>query len=414
MFRFAPSSTENMSIGELRLALFNYVSAKQCNEDLIVRVKGEEKEILELLSLFGIEYTQVIPHSQQLRFHSAMALQLLHEKKAFSCFCSDAWIDTKKQEAKEANKEYLYDDACRNLPAELVIDNENPFCVRVVRPQKDLIIKDRLQGDISFKADTIDSFMIMYQDKTPTADFSIAVDDMLNDISLIVCDEQEKYNNAKQVHVRNALEYAKEIEYLHLPSFENADISVKKILEEGILPEAILNYLVSSLDKEFSEVFTLQEILENFHFEKISSSPFLFDIEELKKTNQNYMKKMDLKELSRYVGFADEEIGGLAKLYLNDVFTTKELKTKIAPIFQQTRDIPSSMEENMQQIRTLLQQATYFENYEDFYQYLTTKTKMEKQTLENVLALLFTNSMDAPELKEIYKYLKNYLGEIVK
>ena len=97
MLRFAPSPTGDMHIGNLRVAVFNYIVSQQKKEDLIVRIEdtdkernieGKDQEILDLLALFNIEYSQVIYQSENVRFHSAMALQLLHEKKAFSCFCS--------------------------------------------------------------------------------------------------------------------------------------------------------------------------------------------------------------------------------------------------------------------------------------------------------------------------------------
>ena len=80
-----------------------------------------------------------------------MALQLMHENRAFSCFCSPEWLEKKRDEAKDAKKPYRYDDACANLPHELVIDNMNPFTVRIRKPQEDIIIKDHIKGEISFK-----------------------------------------------------------------------------------------------------------------------------------------------------------------------------------------------------------------------------------------------------------------------
>ena len=95
MLRFAPSPTGDMHIDDLRVAIFNYIVSRQKNEDFIVRVEdidkeknieGKDKEILDILGLFGIEYTQVIYQSENVRFHTAMALQLMHEKKLFHVF----------------------------------------------------------------------------------------------------------------------------------------------------------------------------------------------------------------------------------------------------------------------------------------------------------------------------------------
>ncbi|MCD4667786.1 MAG: glutamate--tRNA ligase, partial [Sulfurimonas sp.] len=214
MLRFAPSPTGDMHIGNLRVALFNYIVSKQKNEDLIIRIEdadkeknieGKDKEILDILGLFGIEYSQVIYQSENVRFHTAMALQLMHEKKAFSCFCSPQWLENKREEAKANKKAYRYDDACANLPAELVIDNTNPFTIRIAKPTDEIIIKDHIKGEVTFKPDDIDSFIIMREDKTPTYNFACAIDDMLSDISIIIRGEDHMSNTPKQNHIRNSL-----------------------------------------------------------------------------------------------------------------------------------------------------------------------------------------------------------------
>jgi glutamyl-tRNA synthetase len=423
MLRFAPSPTGDMHIGDLRVALFNYIIARQRNEDFIVRIEdtikeqnieGKDQEILDLLALFGIEYTQVIYQSQNVRFHAAMALQLLHEKKAFSCFCSSAWIDNKKQEALNINKDYSYDDACRNLPAELVIDNTNPFTVRIIRPDEDIVIQDKIQGEMSFTPDAVDSFIIMNQDKTPTYNFASGVDDMLSDISLIIRDDKYRTNTPKQEHVRRSLAYDKTIEYAHVQTLSKADsVNVKSLLEEGYLPEAILNYLVSIGNDTPKEIFTMSEEIEFFTLEKISKDPIEFNVKTLQYINKEHLKNLDPKELSRYVGFADEEIGNLAYLYLEEVSTTKELKAKIAPIFAQ-RIIPKELSEQVRTVAECIKQAPYFDEFSALQNYITEKTDLEEKSLSQALRLLLTNAQNGPELSKIYKYLKNYLGEIVK
>ncbi len=423
MLRFAPSPTGDMHMGSLRLALFNYIVSKQRKEEFIVRVEdmnkeknieGKDQEILSLLSLFNIHYSQVIYQSENIRFHSAMALQLIHEKKAFSCFCSPSWLEQKHKEAKVAKKTYSYDDACRNLPAELVIDNTNPFTIRIVRPDSTITIHDKIKGNRSFKPEAIDSFMIMHQDKTPTYNFACAVDDMLSDISMIIRSEINIENTSKQEHIRASLKYEKKVEYAHLPTLENDTLSVKHLLEEGYLPEAILNYLVSIGNKTPKEIFTLEETIEWFDLSQISNSPTLFDINILKHINREHLKALDTKELSRYVGFADTEIGELARIYLEEVGTTKELKSKINPIFNAKRDIPKAFATDAALLTTVIKKAPYFEEYDAFKSHILKESALEGKIFDKVLRLLLTNTEDGPDLAKIYKYLKNYIGEIVK
>ncbi len=421
MLRFAPSLTGDMNIANLRVAIFNYIVSKQKNENLIVRIEdmdkeinieGRDQEILNLLELFGVEYSQVIYQSNNFRFHSAMALQLLHEKKAFSCFCSDEWLNKKHQEAEDAEKSYRYDDACANLPAELVIDNTNPFTIRI-----------RKSDEMTFEPKDVDSFIIMGQDKTPTYNFACAVDDMLSDISLVICGEDDVENIPKQEHIRTSLGYDKKIEYAYLPiilndsgqkmsKYDNVS-SVKWLLEEGYLPSAILNYLISIGIKTPKEIFTIEEAIEWFDFSNISKSPERFDLNKLKHINKVHLKNLDAKELSRYVGFADAEIGELARIYLEEAQTTKELKSKIAPIFAQ-KEIPKEFQDAAKVMSETIKNAPYFEKYDDFQKYIMKESGLKEEDFFISLRYLLTGVANGPDLNEIYKYLKNYIGGIVK
>ena len=432
MLRFASSPTDDMRIGNLRVAIFNYIISKQKNEDLLVRIEdidkernieGKDKEILGLLDLFGIEYSQVIYQSQNFRFCSAMALQLLHEKKAFSCFCSAEHLKNKEEESKANKVAYKYDGTCENLPAQLVIDNTNPFTIRIKKPQEKIIVKDYIKGEVSFEPNDVDSFIIMKQDKTPTHNFACAVDDMLSDISLVIQEEDYMSNASKQDHVRKFLKYEKNIEYAHLPiilnnndkkiSNKNDASSVKWLLEEGYLPSAISNYLILIGNKPPKEIFEINEAIEWFDLKNMSKSPALFDIDKLKFINRQHLKNMDEKELSRYVGFADAEIGKLAKIYLEETGTTKELRLKIKPIFEQ-KIIPQKFEEQTKIILQVIKKAPHFKEYNDFIKYIINESGLKDKNLFKPLRIILTGAEHGPDLSEIYLCLKNYLGEIVK
>lgn len=432
MLRFASSPTGDMHIGNLRVAIFNYIVSQQRKEDLILRIEdadkeknieGKDQEILDILGLFEIEHSQVIYQSENVRFQTAMALQLIHEKRAFSCFCSPDWLEKKREEAKVAKKDYRYDDACRNLPAELVIDNTSPFTIRIARPDQSVVIKDLIKGDLSYESDAVDSFIIMNQDKTPTYNFACAVDDMLSDISIVIRGEDHMSNTPKQEHIRNSLDYDKKIQYAHLPIILNENgekmskhddgSSVKWLLEEGYLPEAIANYLILIGNKPPQEIFNMKDAVEWFSLDKISKSPARFDIDMLKHINREHLKAMDAKELSRYVGFADVEIGELARIYLEEAGTTKELKSKIAPIFSQ-KNVPEDFKKQSALMAETIKSAPYFDEYDDFKHYIMEESGLKGENFLKPLRILLTNAQDGPDLAEIYKYLKNYLGEIIK
>ncbi len=432
MLRFAPSPTGDMHIGNLRVALFNYIVSKQRDEALLVRIEdtdkernieGKDKEILDILGVFGIEYKELMYQSKNLKFHSMMALQLLHDKKAFNCFCKPETLEQKREQAKEAKKAYRYDGACENLPAELTIDNMNPFVVRLKKPEKEIVINDLIKGKITFSPDEIDSFIIMRQDKTPTYNFACAIDDMLGDISLVIRGEDHVSNTPKQIAIRDALGYDKNIEYAHLPIILNDEgkkmskrdnaSSVKWMFEEGYLPAAIANYLILIGNKVPKEIFTLEEAIEWFDINAISKAPARFDMTKLKFINREHLKMLDSKELSRYVGFADDDIGEVAKIFLDEISTLKELREKISPIFAE-KDVPQEFEEAAQKIKEVVKNAPFFEEFNDFKSYIMEKTELKGKNFFKPLRFLITGAEHGPELSDLYPYLKNYMKEIVK
>jgi len=431
MLRFALSPTADMHIGDLREALFNYILSVQKNEDLIIRiedtdkernVEGKDQEIIGLLDLFGIKYRDVIYQSDNLKYHRAMGLQLLHEKIAFNCFCTPETLESKREQAKADHKPYRYDEACLSLTPEETIDNESSFTVRLRKPNVDVSFTDTIKGEMNFKPTDIDSFIILRADKSPTYNFACAIDDMIADISMVIRDEDHLSDTPKQIAVRAALNYTKEIEYAHLPTILNENgekmsksdaSSVKLLLEEGFLPSAIINYLVLMGNKPPQEIFDLKDALQWFNLSKISHDPAQFDISKLRFINKKHLENLDDVELSRYVGFADKDIGRLTKVYLEEVSTTKELRLKISAIFSE-KTIPEEFKEAAATIKGILQKAPFFEEFNDFKSHIMKESSLEEKNLLKPLRILLSGEEHGPELDVMYPFIKNYLTEIVK
>lgn len=432
MLRFAPSPTGDMHIGNLRVAIFNYLLSKQRNEPLIIRIEdtdkernieGKDQEIIEILNLFGIEYRDLIYQSSHLKYHRAMALQLLHDKKAFNCFCTPETLEAKREAAKAAKKAYRYDGACEHLAPEATIDNPNPFTVRLKKPDEAIVVDDIIKGSSRFEPEDIDSFIIMRADKNPTYNFACAIDDMIGDISIVIRGEDHVSNTPKQIAIRNALGYTKPIEYAHLPIILNDEgkkmskrdnaSSVKWMLSEGFLPEAIANYLILIGNKVPTEVFSMQEAVTWFDLNNISKAPARFDMDKLRFINKEQLKRLDAKELSRYVGFADEEIGNLAKIYLDEASTLKELREKIAPIFAE-KVIPEAYQEGAEILKKVIHAAPHFDDFDSFKSHLMQESALKGKNFFKPLRLLLSGAEHGPEVADLYPYLKNYLGEIVK
>jgi glutamyl-tRNA synthetase len=411
MLRFAPSPTGDMHIGNLRVALFNYICSIQREEPLLIRIEDtdeegnipeKEKEIFEILALFGIEYQEQQLQSNHLRFHRAMALQLLQDKKAFNCFCPPETLEPKP-----------YDGTCEHLRAEEVIDNPLPFAIRLKKPSHPITVSDIIHGESIFEPDAIDSFVLMNAEKYPTYNFACAVDDMLSDVSLIIRGEDHLSDTPKQIAIHEALGYTKKVEYAHLPTLLEDSLSIKELLEEGFLPEAISNYLILLGNKTPCEIFSLSEAIKWFDLRNLSKAPQRFDIDKLRFINREHLSGLDPKELSRYVGFADEEIGNLAKLFLDEASTLKELRAKVGAVFS-PKNVPDAYREGFAVLRDLTLKAPHFDDYESYENYLIQESGLRGESLFKPLRLLLSGAEHGPKMKELYMYIKNYLKEVAK
>ncbi|WP_072680161.1 glutamate--tRNA ligase [Arcobacter sp. LA11] len=425
MLRFAPSPISDMSINNLRVAIFNYILSKQLNEQLLIRIEdidkennieGKDKEILEILSLFSIDYSHVVYQSENLKYHQKLAMQLMSKKKAFSCFCGDDKLNELKDEAKKNGKPFKYDGFCETLSDETVLNVNAPFTVRMKKPEQNIKFVDGLKGDFDYTPLDIDSFIILKHDKTPTYDYACAVDDMLYDISTVIRDEKYTSNTPKQIYVRDTLNYSKNIDYIHLPTILDGQDDknfVKWFIDEGFLPSAIANYLVLLGNKTPNEIFSLEEAIEWFDIKKLSKNSVTFDMDKLKFINKKHILTMDEMRLSKILGFADMDIGKLGKIFLEDSSTIKEIKLKIDLVF-----IPKStcegFEEEFVELKLCMQDAPFFDNFNQLENFITEKTGLKGENLLKPLTYILTGSNNNVNLSDIYPLIKNYLGEIVK
>jgi glutamyl-tRNA synthetase len=431
MLRFAPSPTGDMHIGNLRVAIFNYIVAKQNNDKLLIRIEdtdkernieGKDVEILNILKLFGIEYDNVVYQSANLHLHQEMAKKLLDSKKAFVCFCDEDEINFQREKAKIEKRPYRYSGKCENLTNEQIrnnIEKKIPFVVRLKKPEHNIKFSDLIKGEFDFSPFDIDSFIIMRKDFTPTYNFACAIDDMLYDISLVIRGEDHLSNTPKQIAIREALGYDKEIKYAHLPIILNAEgkkmskrdnaSSVKWLLEEGFLPEAIANYLILLGNSFENEIFTLKEAVEFFDITKISRAPAKFDLDKLKFINKEHMRKIE--KLTRYIGY-HEEYEPLARLYLDEVSTVKELKNKLDAIFEK-KDFDEFKDE-LEILKKEILENDFEENYDDFKKRVMQNTGLKGKKLFMPLRMLMVGSKQGPEIKDLYAIMKPYLKTVIK
>ena len=434
MLRFAPSPTGDMHIGNLRVAIINYIVAVQNKTGFIVRiedtdkernVEGKDQEILQILEKFSLPHDQLFYQSANLHIHQNLAIKLLEEKKAFICTCTPEDLERERETAKRDGIAYRYSGKCENktqTEIEEIKNSNTPFVIRIKKPDNEISFMDLIKGSITAKPNEVDSFVILRNDSTPTYNFACSCDDMLTDIDTIIRGEDHLSNTPKHIHIKNSLGYDKDTKYAHLPIILNNEnkkmskrddaSSVKWLFEQGFLPDAIINYLLLLGNKTPTEVFKLPDAISWFDLKNISRSPAKFDIDKLRFLNREHLKAMDDKTFSALFGFSDDQIGKLGKLYLEEASTLNELRPKIKAIFA-PKNFDNEWANEMRTISDLLHNAPYIETYDEFKSYIIENTGLKGKNLFKPLRLLLTNAEHGPELSDIYKYIRSYLLEVI-
>lgn len=279
-------------------------------------------------------------------------------------------------------------------------------------PNETICFNDLLQGEFEYKAEDVDAFNILNHDKTPTYNYACAIDDMLYNITTVIRSERHLSNTPKQIYIRKLLGYTQEINYIHLPKIENEQ-SVQSLISEGFLPAAIANYLVLLGNKTPKEIFTLEEAISWFAVENLSKTPSSFEMDKLRVINQKHLETMDNMRLSKLLGFADEDIGKLGKLYLNECSTLNEIKSKIDAIFSAKPNL-AKLETQIALLQQPLKNAPFFEEYNDLKAYLNKQTNLTEEEISLALQYVLTGETTREDVSKIYTFIKNYLGEIIK
>jgi len=313
--RFAPSPTGPLHIGGVRTALFNWLFSKNQKGNFYLRIEDTDKErskneykeqIIQSLKWIGIqpdkdEYIQ----SKKLKKHVEISNKLLEKGFAYKCYCSEKEIEEEKNRAKQKKLPYIYNRKCRDL-------KDSPKDVDPVLRFKSKIegtstLNDLVQGEVKIENTTIEDFVILRKDGTPTYNLSAAVDDYEMTITHIIRGDDHKINTFKQIQIFQSMNWKLPI-YAHIPlihTSEGKKLSKRdkaSTLEDykkiGIMPDALRNYLLrlgwSFKDKE---IFTLDESIKHFNIEGIGKSPSKLDMSRILSMNEHYIKNMNENDL---------------------------------------------------------------------------------------------------------------------
>ena len=339
--RFAPSPTGPLHIGGVRTALFNWLYSKNQKGSFYLRIEDTDKErskdeykeqIIKSLKWIGIEYEgQEYIQSTKINDHIKVANELLKNGFAYKCYCSSEEIEEQKKRSKQKKLPYSYNRKCRDLN-----ENDSPKNIEPVLRFKSKIdgnsvLQDLVQGEVQIENSTIEDFVILRKNGTPTYNLSASVDDHQMNMTHIIRGDDHKINTFKQIGIYIAMKW-KLPSFAHIPlihTIEGKKLSKRdkaSTLDDyskiGIMPNALRNYLLrlgwSYKDKE---IFTLNESIECFNLKGIGKSPSKLDISRILSMNEHYIKNIDENELFKY-------LKEYCSLYKEKINTLKEEKVK--------------------------------------------------------------------------------------
>jgi len=339
--RFAPSPTGPLHIGGVRTALFNWLYSKNKGGKFYLRIEDTDKErskdkfknqIINSLKWIGINYddSEYI-QSKKVDDHINVANELLKKGLAYKCYCSSDEIEEQKKRAKQKKIPYIYDRKWRNKSESDAPKEIDPVIRFKSKVEGKSILKDLVQGNIEIENNTIEDFVILRADGSPTYNLSASVDDHIMGMTHIIRGDDHKINTFKQIQIYQAMKW-------ELPSFAHIPlihtIEGKKLSKRdkastlddyskiGIMPDALRNYLLrlgwSYKDKE---IFTLDESIKYFNLEGIGKSPSKLDMSRILSMNEHYIKNIDENDLFN-------QLIEYCKLYKSEIKSDKKDKIK--------------------------------------------------------------------------------------
>ncbi len=426
--RYAPSPTGRMHVGNLRTALYAYLIAKHEGGDFLLRIEDTDQEryvegaveiIYRTLQETGLIHDEgpdkdggcgpyVQSERQAAGIYMEYAKKLVEKGEAYYCFCTQERLDSLR---KTVNGEEImvYDKHCLHLSKEEVEANlaaGMPFVIRQNNPTAGTTtFKDEIYGDITVDNSELDDMILIKSDGYPTYNFANVVDDHLMHISHVVRGNEYLSSSPKYNRLYEAFGWEVPV-YVHCPlitdethhklSKRSGHSSFEDLIDQGFIAEAVVNYvaLLGWSPEDNREIFSLEEMVKEFDYRRMSKSPAVFDMTKLRWMNSEYMKAMDFDKFYE-----------MAEPYIREVIK-KDLDLKKIAAMVKTR---------IEVFPDIAGHIDFFEQLPEYdaamYTHKKSKTNSETslKVLEDVLPILeaqedFTND-------SLYAALSAYVAE---
>lgn len=331
--RYAPSPTGHLHIGGARTALFNYLFAKHNDGDFVFRledtdiernIEGGEASQLENLTWLGIvpDESPLNPNEKYAPYRQMERLDiyqkyteiLLEKGLAYKCFCTAEELEEVHNEQVDAGVAPMYNRKCRDLTKEEIKSKEDagmPYTIRVKVPNDVTYeFNDMIRGHVSFESKDIGDWVLVKANGIPTYNYAVVIDDYSMEISHVFRGEEHLSNTPKQLMIFQMFGWEPPI-YGHMTLIVNEqrkklskrDESIMQFVsqykEEGYLPDAMFNFmaLLGWSPEGEQEIFTKEQLIEEFSETRLSKSPSMFDKDKLTWVNNRYIKERSLQEV---------------------------------------------------------------------------------------------------------------------
>ena len=324
--RIAPSPTGFAHLGTASSALYNLIFARAHGGTFVLRIDDTDVErnrpeyelvIYEGLHWLGLDWDEgpdkggpagPYRQSERLDIYKEHAAKLIADGKAYRCYCSAEELDAERKQAQAERRPYKYSRRCLINPPQ----GRGEFTVRFKVPGGEVKFTDMIRGEMSFDSGLIGDFIIVKSDTYPTYNYASPVDDATMKITHVIRGEEHLSNTPYQLMVIDALGYARPEAYAHMPLIlandgskmskrKHPELNLLLYREQGYLPEALLNYLalLGWNPGTSQEIFSFDELVRVFSFERVQHGGARFDWDKLTWINGEYIRALSDDELAR-------------------------------------------------------------------------------------------------------------------
>ena len=382
--RFAPSPTGFLHIGGVRTALFSWLYARHHGGQFLLRIEDTDRErsteeavniILEGMGWLGLDYDEG-PYYQTQRFdrYKEVIQQLLEEGNAYYCYCSKEQLEEMRAAAMARGDKPKYNGRCRDRRAppppdvKPVVRFKNPL-------EGEVVVDDLIQGKVNYRNRELDDLIIARPDGSPTYNLTVVVDDLDMAITHVIRGDDHLNNTPRQVNIFRALDRDYPA-YAHVPMILGPDgkklskrdkntVSVLHYREQGILPEALLNYLVRlGWSRGDQEIFSREEMIASFDVVDVNKAAAALNPDKLLWLNQHYIKYC-----------SNGRLAGLLEVYLKG----QGIDSGTGPSVEELVEV---QKERCKTLKEMAEQSRFFYNDFETYEESAAKKHLRPVILE--------------------------------